>query len=228
MAAIVWDDIGEKKFELGVDHGVLFVMEGTTYAKGVAWNGLTAVTESPSGAEANKNYADNIEYANVLSTEEFGGTIEAFTYPNEFKACDGFVDAKPGVSIGQQARAKFAFCYRTKIGNDTEGQDHGYQLHIVYGAQVSPSERSYTTINDSPELVSLSWEFTTTPIPVTGYKPTARIILDSTVVPAADMKAIEDKLYGTDGSGEGSAGTESQLLMPADIFALVNATVPAG
>lgn len=221
MAAIVWDDIGQKKYELGVDHGILSVVTGTNYGVPVAWNGLTGVTESPSGAEANKNYADNIEYANILSAEEFGATIEAYTFPEEFKACDGYAEVAEGVTIGQQNRAKFGFAYRTKIGNDTEGQDHGYRLHFVYGAQASPSERAYSSVNDSPELITLSWEITTTPIPVSGFKPTASMVLDSTVIAPEKMKAVEDRLYGT-------TDAEPQFLLPADIIAIMGAASVEG
>lgn len=228
MAKVVWDDIGEKKYELGVDHGMLYPMVANAYTNGVPWNGLTGVTESPSGAEANKNYADNIEYANILSAEEFGATIEAFTFPDEFKACDGYAEIAEGVVIGQQNRAKFGFSYRTKTGNDTEGQDLGYKIHVVYGAQASPSERSYSTINDSPELTTLSWEVSTTPVPVPGHKPTATLIFDSTKVAAAKMKAIEDILYGTDGSGDSDAGTEPRLPMPAEIIQIMGAPVVEG
>lgn len=223
MARVVWDDIGEKKYELGVDRGMLFPMSANVYSKGVPWNGLTGVTESPSGAEANKNYADNIEYANILSAEEYGATVEAFTFPDEFKACDGYAEVADGVVIGQQNRAKFAFSYRTKIGNDTEGQDLGYKIHIVYGAQASPSERSYSTINDSPELTSLSWEISTTPVPVPGYKPSATLIIDSTVVSSTKLKAIEDILYGTDAVGEDNPGTEPRLPMPTEIIQIMGA-----
>lgn len=228
MPKITWDGVGEKKYELGVDHGILSVVTGTTYGDVVAWNGLTGVTESPSGAESNKSYADNIEYANILSAEEFGATIECYTYPDEFKACDGNQEIVEGVTIGQQNRAKFGFGYRTKVGNDTEGQEHGYQLHLVYGAQASPSERSRSTINDSPELMQLSFEISTTPVPVTGFRPTAHIILDSTIIKAADMKKIEDALYGTDGTGDSDTGTKGKFLMPDEIAALLNASSVAG
>lgn len=228
MARVVWDDVGEKRYELGVDRGMLYPTLANAYTTGVPWNGLTGMTESPSGAEANKNYADNIEYANILSAEEFAGTIEAFTFPDEFKACDGYAEIADGVVIGQQNRAKFGFSYRTKIGNDTEGQDLGYKIHIVYGAQASPSERSYSTVNDSPELTSLSWEISTTPVPVPGHKPSATMIIDSTKVTADKLKAIEDILYGTDGSGDSDAGTEPRLPMPAEIIQIMGAPVVEG
>lgn len=228
MSALTWDNTGEKVFEVGVDRGVLYVMEGTTYKSGVAWNGLTAVSEKPSGAEANKSYADNIEYANVLSAEEYAATIEAFASPPEFDACDGYATIATGVRAGQQARAKFGFCYRTKIGNDTEGENHGYQIHIVYGAQASPSERNHQTINESPELMTLSWEISTTPVPVPGFKPTASLVIDSTIVSAANMKKLEDKLYGTNAEGESSTATEPTLPSPAEIIALVGTTQVSG
>ena len=168
MAKIVWDKTGERLYETGVKNGVLYVQEGGTYGKGVAWNGLTAVTESPSGAEATPLYADDIKYLNLLSTEEFGATIEAYTYPDEFAACDGSAALVDGVMIGQQARKTFGLCYRTTIGNDTNGNDYGYKLHIIYGALAAPSEKAYATINDSPEAITFSWEVTTTPVNVTG------------------------------------------------------------
>lgn len=220
--SMVWDNIGEKTFEMGVDHGALYVMTGTTYGEGVPWNGLTGVTETPSGAEANKTYADNIEYANILSAEEFGATIEALSYPLEFNACNGRSTVVEGVTIGQQNRAKFAFSYRTKAGNDTEGQEHGYQIHIIYGAQASPSEKAYTTLNDSPEPTAMSWDITTTPVPVTGYKPTAHLTLDSTLVGAANMKKVEDILYG---SGTGETAVKPKVPLPDEIITLIGTVV---
>lgn len=220
--SMVWDDIGEKTFEMGVDHGALYVMTGTTYGEGVPWNGLTGVTETPSGAEANKTYADNIEYANILSVEEFGATIEALSYPPEFNACNGRSTVVEGVTIGQQNRAKFAFSYRTKVCNDTEGQEHGYQIHIIYGAQASPSEKAYTTLNDSPEPTAMSWDITTTPVPVTGYKPTAHLTLDSTLVGAANMKKVEDILYG---SGTGETAVKPKVPLPNEIITLIGTVV---
>lgn len=233
MAKIVWDAVGEKKYELGTDHGVLYVMKGATYSAGVPWNGLTGVTESPSGAESNKHYADNIEYANILSAEEFGATIEAFTAPPEFDACDGYVEVAKGITIGQQNRAKFGFCYRTKEGNDTEGQDYAENINIVWGAQASPSERSYTTINDSPEPMTLSWEITTVPVPVTGFKPTAKMTINSKTTDPEKYKALQDILYGTDATtaAEGdvaAGGAEPRLPMPDEIIALVGTTTPEG
>ena len=196
MAKIEWDKTGERLYETGVKNGVLYVQEAGVYGNGVAWNGLTAVTESPSGAEATPLYADDIKYLNLLSTEEFGATIEAYTYPDEFAACDGSAALADGVMIGQQARKTFGLCYRTTIGNDTEGNDHGYKLHIIYGALAAPSEKAYATINDSPEAITFSWEVTTTPVNVTGAKPTASITIDSTKADPTKLAALEKKLYG--------------------------------
>jgi hypothetical protein len=194
---ITWDGVGEKLYESGVDHGVLYIPNGSgVYDTGFAWNGLVSVTESPSGAEPNPQFADNIKYLNLLSAEEFGGTIEAFTYPDEFGQCDGSVEPEPGVVVGQQSRKSFGMCFRTKIGNDVDGADHGYKLHLIYGALVSPSEKNYQTINESPEAITFSWEFTTTPAPVTGYRPTSLIVIDSTKVDASDLAALEVILYG--------------------------------
>lgn len=192
-----WDGVGEKLYESGVDHGVLYIPTvAGVYDTGFAWNGLVSVTESPSGAEPNPQFADNIKYLNLLSAEEFGGTIEAFTYPEEFGQCDGTAEPEPGVVIGQQSRKSFGLCYRTKLGNDVDGVDHGYKLHLVYGALVSPSEKAYQTINESPEAITFSWEFSTTPAPVTGLKPTSVIVIDSTLVDPADLAALELILYG--------------------------------
>lgn len=219
MARLEWDKTGERVYESGVDHGVLYVMDGTgIYGTGVVWNGLTAVTESPSGAEPNPQYADNIKYLNLISAEEFGATIEAFTYPNEFEQCDGTASLAPGITIGQQARKTFGFSYRTKVGNDVEGQDAGYKLHLVYGALAAPSERAYSTINDSPEAITFSWEVTTTAVAVEGHKPTAILTIDSTLVDAADLTALEDLLYGpTTGTGT------PKLPLPAEVMAIINA-----
>lgn len=220
MAKIVWDEIGSRFYETGVKNGVLYVYdsENKTYGNGVAWNGLTAVTESPSGAEATALYADDIKYLNLMSNEEFGGTIEAYTYPDEFKACNGEVDLIPGVTIGAQGRKTFGFCYRTTLGNDVDGNDYGYKLHLVYGALAAVSEKAYATINDSPEAITFSWEFTTTPVAVEvngkTYKPTACITIDSTKVGAENLAALEAKLYG----GE---STEAELPTPAEIYALL-------
>ena len=210
MSKLVWDQIGERFYEPGVKNGVLYVMEGTSYGKGVAWNGLTAVTESPSGAEATPLYADDVKYLNLTSNEEFGGTIEAYTYPDEFKACNGETELAAGIVIGQQPRKAFGFCYRTILGNDTEENAHGYKLHLVYNAKAATSEKAYATINDSPEAITFSWEFTTTPIEVEGHKPTSIITIDSTKVDADKLAALEAKLYG-------SESEEPTLPLPAEI-----------
>jgi hypothetical protein len=199
MTEITWDQVGERLYETGVDKGVLYQIDNAgDYVDGVPWNGLTTVTESPSGAEANKQYADNTVYLNLVSAEEFGGTIEAFTYPEEFGQNDGTADPVVGVALGQQGRRPFGLAYRTLIGNDLDGTDHGYKLHFVYGAQASPSEKAFATINDSPEAISLSWEFTTTPVAVTGHKPSALLTIDSTKVDADALADLEDIIYGTD------------------------------
>lgn len=220
MARLEWDKTGEHLYETGVDHGVLYFPDQTgAYKNGVAWNGLISVSESPSGAEATGQYADNIKYLNLISAEEFGATIEAYTYPEEFEACNGnkeLVDAS-GVYVGQQSRSVFGFCYRTMIGNDTDGQDHGYKLHLVYGCQVSPSEKAYQTINDSPEALTFSWELSTTPVNVTGKKPTALLVIDSTKIDNAKLTKIEAKLYG-DETSEGAV-----LPTPDEIAAILTA-----
>ena len=219
MARIEWDKTGEHFYETGVKNGVLYVQEGSAYPKGVAWNGLTAVTESPSGAEATPLYADDIKYLNLISTEEFGATIEAYTYPDEFAACDGSAALIDGVMIGQQARKTFGLCYRTTIGNDTNGNDYGYKLHIIYGALAAPSEKAYATINDSPEAITFSWEVTTTPVNVTGAKPTASITIDSTKADPTKLAALEDILYGKNGE----PGNEPRLPLPDEIKTLMTA-----
>jgi hypothetical protein len=214
MAPLTWDQVGERFYETGVDHGVLYLPDETgVYNTGVAWNGLTTVTESPSGAEPNAQYADNIKYLNLISAEEFGATIEAFTYPDEFSECDGTALPSPGVAVGQQSRKQFGLSYRSRVGNDIDGTDHGYKLHLVYGCQAAPSEKAYATINDSPEAIAFSWDVTTTPVPVTNYKPTSLIVVDSTVVDPADLKALEDLLYG-------KAATEAALPTPDAVIAL--------
>ena len=203
MAKITWDDTGKRIYETGVDHGVLYPY-GTSeapYGTGVAWNGLTNVSENPSGAEPSPIYADNIKYVNLMSNEEFGATIEAYTYPDEFAECDGSKELAPGVYAGQQARKTFGLSYRTKIGNDVDGEDYGYKLHLIYGALAAPSERSYATINDSPEAITFSWEISTTPVEVTGGKPTACITIDSTKVDATKLAALEKILYGDGATG---------------------------
>ena len=198
MAKLVWDESGKRVYETGVRNGVLYVQgESGSYEKGVAWNGLTAVTESPSGAEPTALYADDIKYLELFSAEEFGATIEAYTYPEEFEACDGSASLGKGVTIGQQDRKAFGICYRTIVGNDVKGNEHGYKLHLVYGAKAKPSEKAYATVNDSPEAVTFSWEVTTTPVNVAGFKPTASVTIDSTKIEPGKLKAIEDKLYGT-------------------------------
>lgn len=198
MAALTWDGSGERLYETGVDRGVLYVMStGGTYGTGVAWNGLTGVTESPSGAEETALYADNIKYVSLYSAEEFGATIEAYTYPDEFAECDGSAELATGVTVGQQSRKTFGLCYRTLLGNDTDGQSHGYKLHLIYGATASPSEKAYATVNDSPEAITFSWEITTTPVNVTGMSPTASITIDSTKADPTCLAALEAKLYGS-------------------------------
>ena len=216
MAKLVWDATSERLYELGVDHGVLYPQDNLgTYPQGVVWNGLTAVTESPSGAESNPQYADNIKYIDLISAEEFGGTIEAFTYPDEFGVCDGTVEASPGLVLGQQARKRFGLSYRTKVGNDTDGQDHGYKIHLIYGALAAPSEKAYATINDSPEAITFSWEFSTIPAAVTtgDHKPVASIVIDSTKVDAVKLAAFEKEIYGDD-------ATEANLPSPDEVIAL--------
>lgn len=210
MSKLVWDQTGERLYETGVDHGVLYPQEAGLYPKGVAWNGLTAVTESPSGAEATPLYADNIKYLNLMSAEEFGATIEAYTYPDEFAECDGSAALATGVYIGQQARKTFGMSYRTLLGNDVESNDHGYKLHLIYGALAAPSEKGYTTVNDSPEAITFSWEVTTTPVNVTGFKPTASVTIDSTKVDAEKLAALEAILYG-------SESEEARLPLPDEV-----------
>ena len=199
MAKLIWDATGERLYETGVKQGVLYVQSSEgKYPNGVVWNGLTAITESPSGAEATPLYADDTKYLNLMSNEEFGATIEAYTYPDEFAQCDGSAELVAGVNIGQQVRKTFGMCYRTALGNDVDGTEHGYKLHIIYGALAAPSEKSYSTINDSPEAITFSWEVSTTPVNVTGHKPTASITIDSTKVDATKLKLLEDALYGTE------------------------------
>ena len=224
MAKLVWDKTGDRLYETGVKNGVLYIPTAGVYSKGVAWNGLTAVTESPSGAEATALYADDTKYLSLMSTEEFGATIEAYTYPDEFAACDGSAELADGVMIGQQKRSTFGLCYKTTIGNDTEGNDHGYKLHIIYGALAKPSERAYSTINDSPDAITFSWEITTTPVNVTGAKPTASLVIDSTKADPSKLAALEDILYGKDGTGEQHTGAvEPRLPLPDEIKTLMTA-----
>ena len=215
MAKLIWDASGTRTFETGADHGVLYVREDAGYGEGVVWNGLTAVTESPSGAEASAQYADNIKYLNLVSAEEFGATIEAFTYPDEFGECDGTAEPRPGLIFGQQKRKGFGFSYRTKLGNDSVGQDYGYKLHLVYGALAKPSEKAYATENDSPEAITFSWEITTTPETAPEpYNNLASITIDSTKVTAAAMTALEKILYG-------DAATEPRLPLPTEVLTLI-------
>ena len=216
MAKLIWDKTGERLYETGVKQGVLYVFDKGAYGAGVAWNGLTAVTESPSGAEATAMYADDIKYLNLMSAEEFGATIEAYTYPDEFKVCNGEAELVAGVSIGQQVRKSFGMCYRTAIGNDTDGTEFGYKLHLIYGAMAAPSEKAYATINDSPEAITFSWEVTTTPVNVTGFKPTSYVVIDSTKVEAEKLAALEAKLYG-------SESEEPALPLPDEIATLMAA-----
>lgn len=213
MAALVWDVMVERTFETGVDHGVLYIPDGTgAYNTGFAWNGLVSVTESPSGAESSPQYADNMKYLNLKSAEEFGGTIEAFTYPPEFAQCDGTASPKKGVEVGQQTRKTFGLSYRTKVGNALDA-DAGYKLHLVYGADAAPSEKAYTTVNDSPEALTFSWALTTTAVAVTGLKPTAILTINSLDVAPADLTALELLLYGT-------GAIEPELPLPDDVIAL--------
>lgn len=193
-----WDQIGERFYETGVDRGVLYVPTDGVYDTGFAWNGLVAVSESPSGAEPNAQYADNIKYLNLISREEFGATIEAFTYPDEFAVFDGTAEPEPGVLIGQQTRGTFGLAYRTQVGNDTDGLDLGYKLHLIYGAMAAPTEKAYGTINESPEALTFSWELTTTPVEVTGHKPTASLVIDSRKVDSAALASLEEILYGVE------------------------------
>lgn len=217
MSKLAWDQTGERLYETGVKQGVLYLPdEKGVYNTGVAWNGLTAVTESPSGAEATALYADDIKYLNLMSTEEFGATIEAYTYPEEFAECDGSASIATGVYIGQQPRKTFGMSYRTTLGNDTESNDYGYKLHLIYGAQAAPSEKAYATINDSPEAVTFSWEVTTTPVSVAGFKPTASVTIDSTKVDEAKLAALEAILYGSD-------DTEPRLPLPDEVATLMGA-----
>lgn len=216
MPKIIWDNTGERLYETGVRNGVLYpIQQDGTYSKGVAWNGLISVTESPSGAEATPLYADDIKYLNLISAEEFGATIEAYTYPDEFAECDGSASIATGVNIGQQPRKTFGMCYRTVVGNDVENDNYGYKLHFVYGALAAPSEKAFSTINDSPEAITFSWEVSTTPVNVTGFKPTASLTIDSTKVDSAKLAALEAILYG----GETD---EARLPLPDEIATLMS------
>jgi len=220
MAVLSWDKTGEHYFETGVDHGVLYPMgSNNTYDKGVVWNGLTSISESPDGAEPNDLYADNIKYATLRSAETFGATIEAYTYPDEFAECDGSAAISAGVYIGQQPRKAFGLSYRTKVGSDTDTEAEGYKLHLIYGATASPSEKSYETINDSPDAITFSWEITTTPVPVAGHKPTASIVIDSSKCDPTKLKTLEDLLYGT-------SEEDASLPTPDYVISLFKATNP--
>ena len=217
MAALTWDETGKRYYETGVRKGVLYVQDNKgTYPKGVAWNGLTAVTESPSGADSNPLYADDIKYLDLRSAEEFGATVEAYTYPDEFAECDGTAELAEGVTIGQQARKSFGLCYRTVLGNDISNDAYGYKLHLIYGATAAPSEKGYQTVNDSPEAITFSWELTTTPVNVTGMKPTALITIDSTKADATKLAALEAILYG-------SGDNEPRLPLPDEVKTLMAA-----
>jgi len=219
MTVLQWDQVGERFYETGVDRGVLYQLDANgEYVDGVPWNGLTTVTESPSGAESNKQYADNIIYVNLISAEEFGGTIEAFTYPDEFGQNDGTSAPAPGVAFGQQGRRPFGLVYRTLVGNDSEGQEYGYKLHLIYGAQASPSEKAYATVNDSPEAIAFSWEFTTTPITYGTGRPTSVITVDSSKSDATDLQTLEDILFGT-------VGDDARLPGPDEVVSIFGAGV---
>ena len=216
MATLTWDVQSERYYETGVSKGVLYPFKEGKYSKGVAWNGLTAVNENPSGAEPTPLYADNIKYLNLLSNEEFAATVEAYTYPDEFAECDGSAELAVGVSVGQQKRIPFGLSYVTKLGNDTDGQDHGYKIHLIYGALAKPTQKNYATINDTPEAITFSWELSTTPVAVPNMRPTACITIDSTKVEAGKLKKIEDKLYGTETE-------EATLPTPTELAALIAA-----
>lgn len=216
MSKLVWDVVGERNYETGVSKGVLYPMVSGAYPKGVAWSGLTTVTETASGAEATPLYADNIKYLNLMSVEELGGTIEAYTAPDAFGACDGTAELTTGVSIGQQPRQTFGLAYQTILGNDTENNNHGYKIHLIYGALASPTERSYATVNDSPEAMTMSWEFSTTPVSVTGFEPTSLVVIDSTKVDAEKLAAFEAIIYG-------SEDQEARLPLPNEVATLLGA-----
>ncbi len=220
MSKLIWDKTGERLYETGVEKGVLYPFKEGAYSGGVVWNGLTSVTESPSGGEPTALYADDIKYLELMSTEEFGATVEAYMYPDEFMACDGSAEISKGVVIGQQKRSTFGMSYVTKIGNDTDGSDHGYKIHLIYGAKAKPSEKAYESINDSPDATTLSWEISTTPVEVSakGFKPTASVTIDSTKVEADELAALEAILYGTDAGASGTpAATEPRLPLPDEL-----------
>jgi hypothetical protein len=216
MPKLVWDEVGERTYETGVDHGVLYLYQNGTYTNGVSWSGLTSVSESPSGAEDTALYADNMKYLNLKSAEELGLTVECYSYPDEWAQCDGTTEFAPGVTFGQQKRSTFGLSYRTKIGNDVDGDDYGYKLHMIYGCSASPSEKGYSSVNDSPEAISFSYEITTTPITTDGYKPIASVTIDSTKVDKVALAALEDILYGTDGDDD-STGSTARLPLPEEL-----------
>ena len=215
MARLIWDEVGQRFFETGVKNGVLYVQKNDgSYENGVVWNGLTAVTESPSGAEETPLYADDVKYLTLRSAEEFGATVEAYTYPEEFEQCDGSATIATGVTIGQQARRAFGLCYRTSVGNDIQGQNFSYKLHLIYGCTVAPSEKSYSTINDNPEAITFSWELSTVPVPVDGFSPTASLVIDASKVDEGKMQLLENALFGDDQN-------EAKLLLPNEIMELI-------
>ena len=215
MARLIWDEVGQRFFETGVKNGVLYVQDNDgSYKNGVVWNGLTAVTESPSGAEETPLYADDVKYLTLRSAEEFGATIEAYTYPEEFEQCDGSAAIAVGVTIGQQARRAFGLCYRTSVGNDIQGQNFSYKLHLIYGCTVAPSEKSYSTINDNPEAITFSWELSTVPVPVDGFSPTASLVIDASKVDEGKMQLLEDALFGDESN-------EAKLLLPNEIMEIL-------
>ena len=215
MARLIWDEVGQRFFETGVKNGVLYVQENDgSYKNGVVWNGLTAVTESPSGAEETPLYADDVKYLTLRSAEEFGATIEAYTYPEEFEQCDGSAAIAAGITIGQQARRAFGLCYRTSVGNDIQGQNFSYKLHLIYGCTVAPSEKSYSTINDNPEAITFSWELSTVPVPVDGFSPTASLVIDASKVDEGKMQLLEDALFGDETN-------EAKLLLPNEIMEML-------
>ena len=229
MSKLVWDAIGEHRYETGVDHGVLYqVTQAGKYSNGVAWNGLTSVSESPSGAEAQKQYADNMNYLTLYSAEEFGATIEAFTYPDEFEQNDGSASPATGLRVGQQTRKSFGLVYRTKIGNDVAGDDLGYKLHLIYGCRAAPSERGYSTINDSPEAITFSWEISTTPVQITNYEPTSQLTIVSTDFEGQDaltkLTLLENVLFGTNGEGQ-AEGTVPTLPLPDVVIKILDGTI---
>ena len=215
MARLIWDEVGQRFFETGVKNGVLYVQDNDgSYKNGVVWNGLTAVTESPSGAEETPLYADDVKYLTLRSAEEFGATVEAYTYPEEFEQCDGSATIAEGVTIGQQARRAFGLCYRTSVGNDIQGQNFSYKLHLIYGCTVAPSEKSYSTINDNPEAITFSWELSTVPVPVDGFSPTASLVIDASKVDEGKMQLLEDALFGDESN-------EAKLLLPNEIMEML-------